>query len=40
MIKNVRLEVGSGAVIRIDGSAEPEPKEIFTAPQQLSCYYW
>jgi hypothetical protein len=24
---------GAGAVIRISGATEPEPKEIFTAPQ-------
>jgi hypothetical protein len=30
--KNVRVEAGAGAVIRIYGSAEPESKEIFTAP--------
>ncbi len=24
---------GAGALIRINGAAEPEPKEVFTAPQ-------
>ncbi len=37
MTKTVRVGVGSGVVIRIYGSAEPEPKEIFMAPPQLSC---
>jgi hypothetical protein len=32
--KNVRVGYGARAVIRLYGSAEPEPKEIFTAPQQ------
>ncbi len=33
--KNVRVgEAGAGAFIWIYGSAEPEPKEIFTAPHQ------
>ncbi len=30
---HVRVGAGSGAVIRIYGTLEPEPKEIFTAPQ-------
>ncbi len=30
--KNVFVGAGGGAVILIYGSAEPEPKEIFTAP--------
>jgi hypothetical protein len=28
-----KARAGAGAVIRISGPAEPEPKEIFTAPQ-------
>jgi hypothetical protein len=31
--QNVRVGAGFCAVIRIYGSADPEPKEIFTAPQ-------
>ncbi len=31
--KNVHAGAGAGAVIRIFSYAEPEPKEIFTAPQ-------
>jgi hypothetical protein len=34
--KNV--PVGAGAVIRIYGSAEPEPKEIITGPQH--CFFF
>jgi hypothetical protein len=31
--KNVRVGAGAGALVWIYGSAEPEPKVIFTAPQ-------
>jgi hypothetical protein len=31
--KNVNIEARAGVVIRSYGSTEPEPKEIFTAPQ-------
>jgi hypothetical protein len=39
-IVRVGARAGDVAVIRIYGSAEPEPKEIFTAPQhcwQITC---
>ncbi len=32
--KNFHAEAGAGVLIRIYGSAEPVPKEIFNAPQR------
>jgi hypothetical protein len=32
--KNVCVGAGAGVLIRISGSVEPEPEEIYTAPQQ------